>query len=74
MPLRSLLMDRAKLEELMEPDFFETYEGFSMDSINNAISSHIGGREDQSALIYALISFRQWHKVWVETGGISCNN
>ncbi len=62
MPLRSLLSNQSVLDKLLPLDFLSGFEGFDMDEIRRIIAAHQSGKQDQSALIYALISFRFWHQ------------
>lgn len=62
MPLRALLSDRSRTEQLLSLDFFSNFNQFNVDQIKTTIDLHISGKEDQSALLYALISFRLWHQ------------
>lgn len=65
MPLRSIFSSEAKINELLDRELFNSIEGFSMEDINKHIQSHLSGREDNSALIYALISFQEWYKMYI---------
>ncbi len=62
MPLRSLLSNQTVIDKLLPLDFLSGFEGFDMDEVKQIIASHQSGKQDQSALIYALISFRFWHQ------------
>jgi asparagine synthase (glutamine-hydrolysing) len=66
MPLRSIFCQREKIGELLHKDFFENFASISLENIDKVIESHISGREDNSALIYALISFQEWHKLFIQ--------
>lgn len=57
MPLRSLLSRREILDELMPYDVLESTGQIDMDRLKKLEEAHISGREDQSALIYALVVF-----------------
>ncbi len=57
MPLRSLLSSRKTLNELMPYDMLESIGQIDMDRLKKLEEAHIGGREDQSALIYAMIAY-----------------
>jgi asparagine synthase (glutamine-hydrolysing) len=61
MPLRSLLSKEDVLDRLLPLDFFGGMECFNLDEIRNIIKSHIAGKQDHSALLYSLISFRLWY-------------
>jgi asparagine synthase (glutamine-hydrolysing) len=68
MPLRSIFSSEKKVYDLLNLDFFGGFGEFCPDQIRRIINNHIIGREDNSALIYALISFRLWHSMWLEGG------
>jgi asparagine synthase (glutamine-hydrolysing) len=74
MPLRSILSSREKVNNLINFDFFYGLGHFSIENINRVIENHISGREDNSALMYALISFQQWYKMWIEGDNINYKN
>lgn len=63
MPLRSLLSSPGKINELLEKDFLHDLQFFDMDHVKRLIQNHHSGREDNSSIIYALISFQEWYKM-----------
>ncbi|MGE0561009.1 MAG: asparagine synthase (glutamine-hydrolyzing) [Flavobacteriales bacterium] len=65
MPLRSIFSDEKKINELLDRELLNSIDGFSMVEIDKHIQSHLSGREDNSALIYALISFQEWYKMYI---------
>jgi asparagine synthase (glutamine-hydrolysing) len=65
MPLRSILSSEKKINELLDRDLLLSIDGFSMENIEQQIQAHLSGREDNSALIYALISFQEWYKMYI---------
>lgn len=65
MPLRSLLSDPRVLDTFLPRDYFGDQPFFDADQIQKLISAHQSGKQDQSALIYALISFRFWAERWL---------
>jgi len=65
MPLRSIFSSEQKINELLDKELLNSIEGFSMAEIEKHIQSHLSGREDNSALIYALISFQEWYKMYI---------
>ncbi|MBL4592614.1 MAG: asparagine synthase (glutamine-hydrolyzing), partial [Flavobacteriales bacterium] len=65
MPLRSIFSSEEKINELLDRDLFNSIEGFSLTDIEKNIQAHLSGREDNSALIYALISFQEWYKMYI---------
>jgi asparagine synthase (glutamine-hydrolysing) len=63
MPLRSIFSSEAKVNQLLDRSFFGNFNGFSVPHINTLITNHISGKEDNSSIIYALISFQEWYKL-----------
>jgi asparagine synthase (glutamine-hydrolysing) len=68
MPLRSIFSSEWKVNELLDIDFFAGFRMFNIDHIKGIVKNHINGTEDNASLIYALISFRLWYKMWIEGG------
>lgn len=66
MPFRSILCTREKIEELLDKRFFCQFPGFDMSGIETIIDKHLNGVEDTSNLIYALVSFQEWHKLFIQ--------
>jgi asparagine synthase (glutamine-hydrolysing) len=62
MPLRSLFSTREKINQLLDIEFLKGISGFSIKNIEKIICNHINGQEDNSSLIYAIISFQEWYK------------
>lgn len=65
MPLRSLLDNQEKIDSLMDLHFFKDFDGFNGLAIDNIIQNHIKGTQDNSSIIYALICFEHWHKMYI---------
>jgi asparagine synthase (glutamine-hydrolysing) len=63
MPLRSIFAVKENIERLLQKDFFINFYGFSPEDIDRIIDNHLSGKEDNSAIIYALISFQEWYKM-----------
>jgi len=63
MPLRSIFSTDAKVNQLLDKSFFNNFNQFSIPNIEKIISNHISGKEDNSSIIYALISFQEWYKM-----------
>lgn len=57
MPLRSLLSKRKVLNLLLDYDVLESMGQIDMDQLRKLEEAHISGRQDQSALIYALVVY-----------------
>ena len=65
MPLRSIFSSEEKINELLDRNLLSDIDGFSMVEIDRIIQNHLLGREDNSGLIYALISFQEWYKMYI---------
>ena len=63
MPLRSLLAKDEVLNRFLPLDYFGDRPYFNADAIKKLIAAHKSGHQDQSALLYALISFKMWEEV-----------
>jgi asparagine synthase (glutamine-hydrolysing) len=63
MPLRSIFSTKEKVYQLLDISFFENFNQFSIPHIHLIIQNHIAGKEDNSSIIYALISFQEWYKL-----------
>jgi asparagine synthase (glutamine-hydrolysing) len=63
MPLRSIFASMAAVDSLLDRAFFSNFKNFSMQNIELIIQNHISGKEDNSSIIYALISFQEWYKM-----------
>lgn len=63
MPLRSLLLNKQKVLSLMNlPYLLDLNLGFNEKAILEILDEHIQGKQDNSALLYAVVSFNHWHK------------
>lgn len=65
MPLRSIFSDPKNVEALLDMEFFGDLPKFSMEAIQTAKDKHLNGSEDNSALLYALVSFQEWYKEFI---------
>jgi asparagine synthase (glutamine-hydrolysing) len=63
MPLRSIFSSATETKRLLDTSFFSNFNGFSVQNIETIIQNHISGKEDNSSIIYALISFQEWYKM-----------
>lgn len=66
MPLRSIFSSEQKVYELLNLEFLHGFSYVNIDQVKKIISNHSAGKEDNASLIYALISFQQWYKMWIE--------
>jgi asparagine synthase (glutamine-hydrolysing) len=62
MPIRSIFSSRETINGLLDLDFIAGVAPFDRAHIQRLIDSHADGREDNSAIIYALISFQEWYR------------
>ncbi len=67
MPMRSIFSSEKKIKELLDEEFFSYTGYFSINNINRIIRNHINGSEDNSSIIYALISFQHWYKMFIKS-------
>lgn len=65
MPLRSIFSDPKNIDALLDLELFGDLPKFSIQAINIARENHLNGSEDNSALLYALISFQEWYKEFI---------
>jgi asparagine synthase (glutamine-hydrolysing) len=63
MPLRSIFSDRAHIDRLLDRSFFANFNKFSGEHIARVTDRHLAGAEDNSSIIYALVSFQEWYKL-----------
>lgn len=66
MPLRSLLSQGDLIKELVDRELLCDLNLFDMKKLDQLIQDHASGKADQSALIYAIISFQEWYKLFLE--------
>jgi len=67
MPLRSIFSSQSKIKELLDEDYFQSSKNFSIENIRRIINNHLKGTEDNSSIIYALISFQEWYKMFIKS-------
>ncbi len=65
MPLRSILSNPKKVDQLLNIEFFASIDGFSIADINRVKEEHFKGMGDNSSIIFALISFEAWYKKYI---------
>lgn len=66
MPLRSIFSSKEKVYELLDKEFFAALSLFSSEGIDRLVANHVSGKEDNAAIIYALISFQEWYKIFIK--------
>lgn len=65
MPIRSIFSERKKVDDLLDTDFFESFEGFSVPDIQRINDENFNGVGDNLSIIFALISFQKWHQKYI---------
>lgn len=65
MPLRSIFSSNDKVNMLLDIDFFADFDGFSTQEIQRIKEEHISGKIDNSAILYSLISFQHWYRLFI---------
>lgn len=68
MPIRSIFSDRGRVRELLDLRALRAIADFNVAHIEHLADRHAGGQEDNSSIIYALLSFQEWHRVHFEGG------
>lgn len=63
MPLRSIFASEKAVYTLLDKGFFANFQSFSVPHIERIVQNHVSGKEDNSSIIYALISFQEWYKL-----------
>lgn len=71
MPIRSVFSSRDKVAELLDLELLSGVARFDVDHIRRLVAAHADGREDNSSIIYALISFQEWHETFFRGAAMS---
>jgi len=66
MPLRSLLSQDAIRSGLIDRELLGDLDIFKMETLDRLEEEHVSGKADHSALLYAVISFQEWYKIFFE--------
>lgn len=66
MPLRSVFSNKQVTEDLLDRSYLGDLGFFKIDVVNDLCERHYDGSEDNSGLIYAIISFQEWHKMYLD--------
>jgi asparagine synthase (glutamine-hydrolysing) len=67
MPIRSIFGSRERVRALLDFGLLAGAAPFDLDHVSRLIDSHADGREDNSPIIYALLSFQEWYREWFAT-------
>lgn len=62
MPIRSIFGSRETALALLDFDVLSGAAPISVDAVRGIVDRHVLGLEDNSSLIYALLSFQEWYK------------
>lgn len=62
MPLRSMFMNEGRTRGLLNMEFFRERPIFNIPHIEQLLAEHVRGLNDNSSMLYALISYRIWHE------------
>ena len=65
MPLRSIFSNEKRIDSLLDKEFLFSLDFFSIDDVNKIIKSHLNGNEDNSSIIYSIICFQEWYKMFI---------
>jgi len=66
MPLRSLLSQDSIRNGLIDRDLLGDLDILKMYVLDKLEDEHTSGKADHSALLYAIISFQEWYKIFFE--------
>lgn len=64
MPIRSIFSSRERVDALLDFELLADAGHINIPQVRTVIDSHVTGLEDNSSLIYALISFQEWYKLF----------
>jgi asparagine synthase (glutamine-hydrolysing) len=64
MPIRSIFGSRGSVEALLDIPLLADAGRVHVPAVRAIVEAHTAGREDNSSLIYALISFQEWYKLF----------
>ena len=65
MPIRSIFGDTRRTLELLDLPLLADTARVEPAAARAIVESHVAGLEDNSALIYALLSFQEWHRIYL---------
>ncbi len=66
MPLRSIFKDQRKIDDLINNDFLAGTKLLDLIKLRKLIENHQNGIEDNSSIIYSVISFQEWFKMYID--------
>lgn len=64
MPIRSIFASRDKVYGLLDPEWLARTAPFDVSHVRGIVDAHLDGREDNSSIIYALISYQEWYRLY----------
>jgi len=62
MPIRSIFSSRERVLGMLDMPLLAEAGSINVSSVQAVVESHVRGLEDNSSLIYALLSFQEWYK------------
>lgn len=65
MPLRSIFKNGEHVVKMIDYDFLSSFHYFNLEHINKLIDNHTKGLEDNSTILYSIISFQSWYKTHI---------
>jgi len=68
MPLRSMFMNELVTRSLLKLDYFAGRSEFNLPHIESLIREHLAGANDNSSLLYALVTYRLWREEFFGDG------
>lgn len=64
MPIRSIFGSRERITPLLDYALLADAAHVNIAAVDRVIERHVAGAEDNSSLIYALVSFQEWYKLF----------
>jgi asparagine synthase (glutamine-hydrolysing) len=64
MPIRSIFGAQERVEALLDMPLLVDAAQLKVTAVKAMVEAHTAGREDNSSLIYALVSFQEWHRLF----------
>jgi asparagine synthase (glutamine-hydrolysing) len=64
MPIRSIFSSPERVGALLDLPLLADAAQLNVPAVEAMVDAHIAGREDNSSLIYALVSFQEWYRLF----------
>lgn len=62
MPIRSIFSSREAVASLLDRDLLAQATPISLAAVDGVVERHVLGLEDNSSIIYAVLSFQEWYR------------